>query len=293
MLRWGCTLLFTAICFSSSLWAQDKFIVLVPGFFNFPGDSSQTLGLHYFSKAILETVREQGYTPIMIENLDPVGSVAENGARLRVDLQQLTTQHPHASFAAIGHSAGGLYLAWALDAQPNLPLDQVVTIATPYHGVDMIELLKVIPGWRTLTAALNLKSLQEFENERMNGIFTRLRLPPHTRWIALAAAQPTCLLWSCADAANQSWLLSLAWTFNHNAGDGVVSVQSALGQNFTWIATDGQRKPLENWADFVIPLEHWEIALESRMFPLLGVQNPRWIEQQQRQVFTQILHRLN
>lgn len=280
------------LLFSTSLFAQEKFVVLVPGFFNIPGGNVAG-GFHSFSTAILESIQSQGYTPVVIQNLDPIGSVHDNGEQVKKDFLALASRYPGASFTVIAHSAGGLYVAHALTERPDLPIETVVTISTPYRGSALIELLKWIPGWKTITSTLNLASLREFDPAQMNTVLSRLRIPNHIRWVALAAAQSTCLLLSCAEAQRQSWLLSTAWTFSKEPGDGAVSNDSAIAKDVVITSYDGGEKKIETWADFIVPLEHWETVLDSNYFTLLGVLNPQWITQQQRRVFKAILERLD
>ena len=259
----------------------DKYILLIPGFFNFPGHAS-AVGLQYFSPAIVRTVRDHGYTPVVFDNLDPVGSVEENGRRVLANLQTLATEHPTAEFAALTHSAGGLYLAYALTVQPRLPVRAAVTISTPYGGAELVDLLNDVPGFKEITSTVNLSSLQEFESKKMSQILAAMKIPRHVRWITVAAQQPACLLFFCERAQYQSWLLSSAWHLVGKNGDGVVSVESSLGS-----------REMEAWEDLTIPLEHWETVLDANFFVLLGVTNPHWIDEQQRESFTKILRRLN
>lgn len=279
-------------CSLAQASAHEKFILLIPGFFNFPGHHS-VIGLQYFSPTIVKTIREQGFTPLVIDNLDPVGSVDENGSRLLRDIRDLAAKYPGAKFSAIAHSAGGLYLARALTSDPSLPIESVVTISTPYKGAKLVDLLRQIPGFDRLTSSLNLINLQEFHAATMSAIWASLRIPQQVRWVALAAKQPACHLLDCERAESQSWLLSLLWHFSREDGDGVVSVDSSLGQGARLFTTDGREKHIETWPGFVVPLEHWEAVLDSHLFTLLGVANTEWIDEQQRKVFLKIVHHLN
>lgn len=258
-----------------------KFMFLIPGFFNIPGERTPRCGVRYFSSTILQTVRDQGFTPVEIDTLDPVGTVEQNGARLLHELNKFRLDHPGTKFSAIAHSAGGLYLAWAVTADPSLPLHQVVTIATPYRGVDLINTIGQIPGANVIAKTLNLDGLREFEHSNMRRLLSQMRIPASTRWIAVGATQPRCRLANCSHAERQSWLLSLASSLFSGPGDGVVSVESALG--------DGDVFQFETLEDLTVPLEHWEVVLDSRLFALLGVSNSKWIDRQQRASFTRIL----
>lgn len=151
----------------------------------------------------------------------------------------------------------------------------------PYHGAEIVDLLRWVPGYPVITRALNLDNLREFEAAGMPEILAHLVWQKNVRWIALGAAQPTCGMLSCARAENQSWLLSLAWRFAGQEGDGVVSVASARASDLNF----------EPW-DYVVPLEHWEVVLDREWFRALGVTNVGWIEDRQRETFAAIADRL-
>ncbi len=287
---WG-RLLFLSLFFSSALHAQEKIAILVPGFFNIPGQKTN-VGLTYFSRTIVRAVQASGYTPVVINDLDPVGSIVQNGERLRVELREIAARHPGAQLTILAHSAGGLYTGYALTVEPSLPIANVVTISTPYAGVELVELLKWIPGYSTVTKVLNLTNLNEFQSQAMQQTLAALRIPQRVRWIALGAAQPVCNLLSCAKAQNQTWLLSLAWRFSDKTGDGVVATESATAKGISVLTQEGTALKIETWPDFVIPLEHWETVLDADFFTLLGVVNTGWIQETQRSIFTQILKQL-
>jgi hypothetical protein len=282
---------FLAMFFCSLAAAEEKIAVLVPGFFNLPGQKSGA-GLPYFSRTIVDTVRASGYTPIVINDLNPVGSLQENGERVRQELTDIAARYPGVKLTVLAHSAGGLYTGHALTLQPDLPIVNVVTISTPYAGVELIELLKWIPGFKTITNVLNLSALREFESAAMAQTLAQIRIPQRVRWIALSAAQPTCGILTCAEAQYQSWLLSFAWRFSKKSGDGVVAVDSALAHSVTIASFEGAPKKIETWEGFVVPLEHWETVLDAGFFGVLGVANTGWIDQQQRLVFSEILSQL-
>lgn len=258
--------------------AQARVVFLVPGFFSLPDHGPLP---RPFSKAITETLEARGLQPVVITGLDPVGSFQANGGRLLAILRAFEETHPGETYDVVAHSAGGLYMAEALTRDPHLRVGTVITIATPYHGAEIVDLLHWVPGYPVITRALNLENLKEFEASGMPEILARIVWQKNVRWLALAAAQPTCGVLSCARAEAQSWLLSLAWRFAGVEGDGVVSAASAR-------ATDLGFEP---W-DYTVPLEHWEVVLDSDWFRALGVTNPGWIERRQREAFSAIAGRL-
>ena len=271
--------LFVLLCLTLPLYAQARVVFLVPGFFSLPDHGPLP---RPFSKAITETLSERSLQPIVVTGLDPVGSFQANGARLLTILQAFERAHPGEEYDVIAHSAGGLYMAQALTLEPRLRVGTVITIATPYHGAEIVDLLRWIPGFSVLTHALNLENLKEFEASGMPAILARIVWRKNVRWMAIGAAQAPCEgPVSCGRAENQSWLLSLAWRFAGVEGDGVVSVDSARARDLGFTP----------W-DFVVPLEHWEVVLDADWFRALGVSNPGWIERRQRATFAAVAERL-
>lgn len=273
-------------------------IVLVPGFFNsaIPSENTRQAVLFdhpYFSKAITETVAKRGLEPVVVDNLLPVGSVSVNGERLLRFLDDLNQRNPGREMVIISHSAGGLYTLYALTHRPSLPIHTVVSVATPYNGVEFVgRLSKDVPGLDALVGALDLDSLREFEPSRMPAVLAGLTVPPGVRWVAIAGYQPTCHVVDCTNPMKLSWLLSIAQTLMSEKSDGVITVSSALGRGMTLQSQDGGCLDLERWEDFVIPLEHWEIVQESFLFHGLGVINTQKIQNLQVETFSRILDRL-
>jgi len=285
--------LLSLFCLSSSCFAvESPIVVLVPGYFNFPGVKAPFLNqrLQYFSSTILATLRAEGLTPVMIEDLDPVGTVAENGDRVKTHFRQIAKQHPSTKISVIAHSAGGLYTAKALTDQPDLPIQEVITIATPYKGAELADLIKWIPAQEEILNVLDLRSLREFQSDQIGAVTSQLRLPRKVRWVALGAEQEVCHLASCWHAYHMSWILSLAWSFMERRGDGVVSVESATHSVLP--AQGGGLIQMENWQDVPIPLDHWKVVLEPALFKAVGVTDTDWIAGQQQAIFKQMARHL-
>lgn len=270
--------------------------VLVPGFFNtaipghFADNGSYT---PYFANAVVKTVQRYGEV-IVVDNLIPVGTVETNGVRLEKFLTKTSQQYPGRPMILITHSAGGLYSARALTLRPSLPVQTVVTIATPYMGIDFIDYLGAnVPGLAQLAHYLYLDSLREFRKQDMTALLNSFAVPQHIRWVSIAGHQPACRLLGCAKAANLSWLLTLAQSLTGDVPtDGIVTVQSALGYGAQVRGALGLPIQIERWEDMEIPLEHWEIVQEARLFKLLGVLDTILIEKLQREYFSRIIERL-
>lgn len=292
---------FYLIFIISQVFAQSSFaaacseqlVIMIPGFFNVPGFKAPLNFIDYYSKNVAETVEKNHRKPIILKNLIPTGDVVANSQIVLRDIQDLAVQHPGCLFDVIAHSAGGLYLASALTADPTLPLRTVVTISTPYNGAEILDLISWVPGWRTLVAWLNLEALKDFDQNKSKEMLSHLRIPQSIRWIAMAAAQKPCFLLSCSSSNKMSWLLSLGWNLGgESVGDGIVSTSSAFLDGDQLLSIDNTQKTVERWTDMVIPLEHWELVLDPESFKVLGVKDPEWIRQQQIKSYTKILERI-
>lgn len=266
--------------------------VLIPGFFDLFGTGAPPplSEIGYFSNAILAEVQRSGFEPIVLQNLEPLANIAINGQHVREALEAIAVARPGCQLTLITHSSGGIYTAYALDKNPNLPVKQVVTLSAPYNGSALTEIADLIPNWGKFAGWLNLASLTEFGEDNMRAVVSGFRLP-RVRWVALAASQPGCFLLNCTDPRRLNSLLSAIWFPTMVEGDGLVSVDSALGTDLRMTATDGRAFKMERW-NLHIPLNHWETTLDARLFRLLGVGNVAWIEQQQISLYREILRRL-
>ena len=270
---------------------RRPYYVLVPGFFNslVPGAIHKGQAKPYFSTAVVRTLAAKGDVAI-VDGLHPTGTIAQNGETLLGFLRTLEEKNPGRRFSLIGHSAGGLYILHALSSYPSFPADVVVTMATPYGGIDFIDrLAKGMPGLEKLSEFLKFASLKEFRRERMVDVLQRYAVPEGLRWIAIAGEQPPCLLLQCADAKHLSWLLTITQNLTRKPSDGVVSVDSALALGTRVLRSrSGGVHPIERWEHKIFPLEHWEMVEESVLFKLLGVSNTSQIRDLQVSFFSEL-----
>jgi hypothetical protein len=265
-------------------YAQTKpMVVLLPGFFNSLAADS------YFSNAIVKTIEKRGHVVAIVNNLLPTGTLAQNGQLTAQFLNQLHAKYPTQVLIVIAHSAGGFYLLSALDrlakAGVQLPIQTVVTLSTPYMGVDLVEnLSRTMPAFNTLTKFFSLSSLSEFRTAATQQFLSQHAWPKNIRWVALGGEQNSCRLIFCNDASRLSWVMSLAQSFIGRPSDGIVSFSSSVAS--------GLNLPIERWSDFLVPLDHWEATLDYRLFSMLGVTNVKWIRDQQALLYGEILNRL-
>ena len=271
-------------------------IVLVPGFFNslVPGHvrTQPPFIFPYFSGTIVHTLQNYG-TVVTVNTLMPVGTVEQNGEILGRFLAATAMQYPGRQMILVAHSAGGLYSMWALTNRPDLPVRTVLTIATPYGGVEMVDNIATqVKPLDTLALYMNLESLRQFKKSKVAALLAGFRLPENVRWIALAGSQPPCSLLACGDSRNLSWILTLAQMLMKNSSDGIVTVDSALARNIGVRGSSGGPFRFEAWHDLNFALEHWEMVEDSRLFKVLGIVNTGHIHDMQRRLFEQIFDRL-
>lgn len=263
-------------------------IVLVPGFFNSLSTEPD------FADIITRTINGRGLDVITVDNLLSIGTVEQNGARLDRFLSQTAQRFPGRSMILLAHSAGGLYALQALTNHPDLPVQTLVSIATPWRGIEFVDhLTGSVPGLDSLAAFLKLEGLRQFASSKMNRVLSKFVVPPDLRVISLAGFQKSCSIIDCARSEKLSWILTIAQSMMSHPSDGVVTVGSALGEGIELKRTNGDRLEIEHWDDFVIPLEHWEIVQESRLFLLLGVANIGHVSRVQVRTFNSILDRLD
>lgn len=272
--------------------ATKPLLVLVPGFFNIPGmiPGAIPVDYNYFSDAVRSSLQEEGFEVVVIKNLDPFGSMANNGRTLRLDFEDIAKAHPNEQISVIAHSAGGLYTAQALTENPSLPVRTVITLSTPYAGAELADLVKSLPGSEEIARQLNLTNLREFETKRIGFVTNGLRVPKRVRWVSLAAQQEVCENLTCFHPQYMSWVMSHVWKNTKHVGDGVVSVKSSTRPVLN--AREGGVKKMEVWNDLPVQLDHWEIVSEADLFQLFGILNTQWISDQQSALFHELGRRL-
>lgn len=283
-----CMLVFAGTAAAQS--STGPLIVLVPGFFNSlaPGSSEGP----YFSRTVLNTLGRGGQV-IVVNNLSPVGGVAENGQLLSTFLSKVVAQNPGRPMVLITHSAGGFYAFYALTHHPEFPVRTIVTLALPYRGVEWItNLALAYPELETIVDYLSLDSLKEFESANALKLQAGFRLPDGLRVIAVAGTQEPCFGVDCAMAQNLSWPLTLTQTIMSEASDGIVTIDSALGSGLKMQSASGKAIEIERWNNVNLGLEHWEMVLESSLVHLVGVVNTGYIDRRQQKMYSLILRRL-
>lgn len=272
-------------------------VILVPGFFNSlaagyarqnpPVTQQKALErAPYFSLAIVETLEKTGSPVVVVDNLDPLGSIETNGALMLEFLRELPQRRPQfkgREWIAIGHSCGGLYTLHALTAAPSLPIKTLVTISTPFRGLGFIENLSAnIPFISELASLINLESLMQLRERDVAMAVAKLHPPESLRIIATGGWQQACSIFNCHEAGTLSWVLSITDALVREISDGIV----------TWSSMIPERKflpfTIEPRPDLAVSLEHWEQVQDYRFFSLIGTDDIETIHDRQVQFFNSL-----
>lgn len=276
-------------------------VILVPGFFNSlaagyarqaPPTAQQKAAekalekAPYFSLAIVETLEKTGSPVVVVDNLDPLGSIETNGALMLEFLNELPKRRPQfkdREWIAIGHSCGGLYTLHALTAQPTLPIKTLVTVSTPFRGLGFIENLSAnIPFLSELASLINLENLMQLRERDVATAVAKLHPPESLRIIATGGWQQACSVFNCDEADSLSWVLSITDALVREISDGIVTWSSMIPeQKFLPFA-------IEPRPDLAVSLEHWEQVQDYRFFSLIGTDDVETIRDRQVQFFNSL-----
>ncbi len=260
-------LLALIICFSTSAYTKD-IVVLVPGFFN-------TFTPEYFSKYIVRAFANKGLKVYIAGDLNPVGTIAENGARLEKILEKIQIAEGHSvDFNIVAHSAGGLYSLWVSE-QRKIQIKKLLTISTPFKGIDFIETwIEKSFLFSNLSELAYLQGLKELTPEGVQQFLKTVKVNPDMQFMSFGGHQSENL--DITDARYLSAPLLVTSHFINGKSDGIVALNSALG------LSESAR------TDLTINLEHWEQVLEPSAFAFLGIRNTDFIQQEQIRFYTKL-----
>lgn len=267
--------------------AAEKVFILVPGFFNsaipsLPLKMSLPEMLNpweqpYFSKDVINVFKKEKVRVHVVKNLSPLGGIRENGELLADYLEQVPCSS--CEMTIIGHSAGGLYALWAL-SHKNFPVKKLITLSTPYGGLKFLESLNQnVPG---LESALNFFWMENLVNLTADKVAQELSQIKIQQTLVLevhAGYQSTSLFIN--DWENLSWPLAILQQLADGPSDGIVTVKSSLSARGYDFGPQVHMQIVED----LIPIEHWEMAADSRFFRFLNVWNYQEIAFAQRELF--------
>lgn len=267
--------LFT-ILLSTQVMAQEV-LVLVPGFFS-------TFAPEYFSKDIVKTFEDKGYKVYQAEDLNPIGTIEENGARLEKFMAEIEkAENRRVSFNVVAHSAGGFYTLFVANRQ-KFEIKNLLTVATPYKGVEFVQVWLERSYIFNLVAELaHLDGLVQLTKTGVEKFLSTVRVSPKTRVVAFGGYQDKSL-----DVWNARFLSTPLRVTSHyisEKSDGIVGYSSALALGDI-MTTDGTKAIQLKDPNYFLALEHWEQVIDSDAFLLLGIRNTSYIRKEQVRFYT-------
>jgi pimeloyl-ACP methyl ester carboxylesterase len=279
--------------FCLGLWAHAAApanLVLVPGFFSSAIPAPEGLGnpwaQPYFSHDIVRSLATRATKLWVVDTLDPVAGVQENGERLIRFLRNRQKDFAGQPVVLLAHSAGGLYSLYAA-ANSDLPIEHIITIGTPFRGLKLLQAIddQGIP-FDELVAPFCLKNLLGLKEVPVRNFIANLQLKHPVRLDVFAGYQGTSIaFW---DWRVLSPPLVPFQALIGEPSDGIVSVKSALD------VTDLMKRNVNNLSVQVhqqtIDLEHWEVVIDAELTRLYGIQNTGSLRQAQLQTYSDILH---
>ena len=282
--------IFTALCLTQFSFAAKQ-IVLVPGFFSSAIPAPQTGGnpwkQPYFSQDIVQSISRNGDHVWVVDNLNPVGGIQENGERLIQFLNQhlanLNDAEKSEQLILVAHSAGGLYSLYAA-AHSDLPISRLITLSTPFHGLNFLDNLEQahLP-LEALAAPFCLENLLGLRESSVQGFLSTVRIRRPLRMDVFAGYQPVGLMtWNFRVLSPP---LVAFQVFIGEPSDGIVAVRSSMDAS----ALTAQNPSLQLVIHpSPIALEHWELVVDSQMYRLIGVLNIEGLRRAQTQSYRDI-----
>lgn len=275
------------LCLSSFGWAARN-LVLVPGFFNSaipaPEKNGNPWAQPYFSQDIVKNLAKSGDRIWVVDNLNPVGDVVENGERLIRFLENHRNEFASNEIVLIGHSAGGLYSLYAIQ-HSSLNLNHLVTISTPFRGLKFLQTLvdRNIP-LENLMAPFCLKNLLGLLDYQVTAFLRTIQIQKPLRLDVFGGYQSESFrVW---DFRYLSAPLVIFQQIAGEPSDGIVTVSSSLD---TSVLSQYSPKVQVVTHQELLPLEHWEQVADANIFNLIGVVNLGSLKEAQQKMFSNLL----
>lgn len=284
---------------------QAEVLVLVPGTCNSfvpgGGDSEELRSYPYFSKAVVETARAEGYETYVVHGLSPTGDLEANGRQVLADLREwYLARHPRADepISLLGHSAGGLYSLYAASHRGQLPIGKVILVSTPLEGARLADFfLRGGPAaqrlWDKLLAYrpyLDLSGLREMRPAEVARFLSSLSLDPSIRLFAVGGSQP--LPGGPLEATDPDFLsppFALTGKAIGVENDGIVDTESAWGRRARVPTTTGKPAVIVRLTGEQAALEHSEQFMDHRLLGFFGTRGAWVIEPRQRAFYSRVL----
>lgn len=280
---------------------SQKVVVLVPGFFSsivplFQKENSFIVS-PYWSDTIVSIFQRAGYTVFIVNNLNPIGSIEENGLRLMTYMSGVekffTQRKMSAQYYFVGHSAGGLYSLYALSqyTRSNSPLahsiKKIISVSTPFGGASVLDdfyaQLSIVGDF---IKWISLRSLKELSREKVESFLSKVRVPADLQYYSFPSYQEGGKDWS--DAHYRSWPFYLSGMFIQTISDGLISYQSSLSSKDHVMTIGNSRLPIQTFPQEYIHLDHGKQVLDFRAFKVLGVKNVEVIRDEQIRFYSRV-----
>lgn len=279
-------ILVSQLMFFLSISAFAKVLVLVPGYFNsnIPGFHEKNKYNPYWSEDIVNVYRKAGFKVFPVNNLNPTGTIEENGARLLRFLDRIQSAiDPKEGFSVIAHSAGGLYTIEANNRR-KLPIQKLIAINTPFNGVDFIErITNTFPWLEELEKNLNLLSLNQLRPAMVHRFLNNLKRKPQFPIISVIGSQEqNPKNWS--DAAFLTPIFYITQLLMDSDSDGIVTHRSALQEISGGIKV--------SFLNEYIHLDHCKQNLDADYYKFIGMQNTNYIRQEQIRFYKTLIPQL-
>lgn len=290
--------------------SEGRAIVLVPGTLNsgIPDALDSTPATSpsgpYFSKAIVDTLKERTPHVLVIKNLRMVGDLKWNGEQVLTETRAwYEKEFPEGDvpITFIAHSAGAFYTLWAnhLNEQRRtekkpLPFQSIIMLSAPLKGAEVADLLFFNQTWNQrleralaeLGPCFDFRGLLQLTTARVNEFFAELKIRQDLKLYAVAFQQemPTLL----DDPFNSQFLsppLAVTDWFIGEKSDGLVSVTSAEAQGL--ILSDSKQQPVSITLVRHLPyqLDHLEQVLDVSFFAATGFKNLEAIRETQKSLY--------
>lgn len=286
---------------SQSIPLPNKVVVLVPGFFSsivplFQKENSFIVS-PYWSDTIVSVFQRAGYTVFIVNNLNPIGSIEENGLRLMTFMKGVekyfSQKKQYVQYYFVSHSAGGLYSLYALSqyTRLNSPLahsiKKIISISTPFGGASVLDdfyaQLSIVGDF---IKWISLRSLKELSKDKVEKFLSKVRVPQDLQYYSFPSYQASGS--DCSDAHFLSWPFYLSGMFIQSISDGLISYQSSLSSKDHVMTVGNSRLPIQTYPQEYIHLDHGKQVLDFRAFKVLGVKNVEVIRDEQIRFYTRV-----
>lgn len=199
-------------------------------------------------RVITDFLRTQGLS-IYVSNQDGVGTIADNAAQLKQEIQEILTKENCGKVNLIAHSKGGLdarYLITRLDMADRIA--SLTTLSTPHHGSRLSETLLKMPAFLAKTLAFFINTFfRLFRDQKPNvlALAEELTVESMERFNETIVNQPQVYYqsYSSTSPRKKAFIRYIPYKFSRHCEqddtDGMVSVSSSQWGDYRG-SMDGQ-----------------------------------------------------